>query len=412
MLARMVALIWFLALMCCAPAAAQGKPSEGALVFVNANVLDGVSAEPLRGAAVFVRGGKIEKIVPGKPEIAPGSYAVVDLGGRWLLPGFLDAHAHIADLGSARRALLSGATTVRVLGVPHFADVGLRELHRGGFYDLPEILAAGYHLRPRLAQELFLDLPHLREFFSGVAGAEGARRVVRAQAEKRLDWIKINTTERAGLPQDDPLKRLWKDEEISAIVDEAARHNLPVAAHAHGDEGAAAAVRAGVRTLEHGTYLSEATLRLMKEKGVCYVPTVATIVDMADPQGEDSNAALAVRGRAMVPRLRETVRAARRLGVKIVAATDTGYSEESVLRMPAEIIELVRSGLTPAEAIAAATSVAAECLGAGARTGAIRSGLEADLVVVERDPQADPEAVREILVVVNNGRIVLNRIHP
>lgn len=389
--------------------AAQAQSQSGGMLFVNANIMDGVSAGPIRGGHVLVRDGKIVSVAPGKVE-APAGAQVIDLKGKWLLPGLIDAHTHIGDMNAARRALQSGATTVRILGVGHFADAGIRELHRTGVLDLPDALASGYHVRPQLAPAFFLDFPQLHDLMDGIRGPEEARRAVRALASRKLDWIKINTTERAGLPEDDPMKRLWSDEEIVAIVDEAKKHNLPVAAHAHGDEGAAAAVRAGVRSIEHGTYMSETTLRLMRERGACYVPTVATIVDMSDPQGEDSNAALAIRGRAMVPRLRQTVAMARRLGVKIVAATDTGYSGESILRLSVEITELVASGLTPMEAIQSATSGAAECLGIERRTGSIRAGLEADLVVIERNPLEDIRAVQEILVVVNNGKVVCNRI--
>jgi imidazolonepropionase-like amidohydrolase len=406
---KILALAMLAGLLAALGAGGQQAKSPGMIVFRNANVIDGVSAEPLRNATVLVRDGRIEEVVAGPLRTGP-EWETIDLGGRWLLPGFIDAHVHVGDIGAARRALQSGATTLRSMGVMHFADAGLRDLHRAGAPDLPDVLAAGYHVRTDLAPAFFLSFPKLLDLRGGASGEENARRVVRAVATRGVDWIKVNATERAGTPDTDPLKRMWSDEELAAIVAEAQAAKLPVAAHAHGDEGAAAAVRAGARSIEHGTYLSESTLAEMKRRGVCLVPTVATIVDMADPQGEDSGPALAIRGRAMVPRLRQSVAQARRLGLLIAAGTDTGYSAESVLRMPAEIIELGRSGLAPMEAIRAATSASAECLGISGRTGAIRKGLEADLVVIERDPLADLSATQEILMVVNNGAIARNRI--
>jgi len=183
-----------------------------------------------------------------------------------------------------------------------------------------------------------------------------------------------------------------------------------VAAHAHGDEGARAAVRAGVRTIEHGTYLRPETLALMKQRGTCLVPTLATVIDLTDPGGDYDHPVLAVRGRAMLPRLRETTSRAWKMGVRIIAGTDTGYGPASIRRMPHEIIELVAVGMPPLEAIRAATSVAAACLGLEQRTGAIRPGLDADLIVVESDPLADITALQDILMVINNGVVVVNRI--
>src|SRR5206468_1290691 len=115
------------------------------------------------------------------------------------------------------------------------------------------------------------------------------------------DVIKIMATERAGLPETDPRKRVYSDEELAAAVDEATKLGRPVAAHAHGDEGAAAAVRAGVRTIEHGTYLSDETLALMKERNTCFDPTIATVLDLIDIGGDYDNPLLSVRGRAMLP---------------------------------------------------------------------------------------------------------------
>ena len=184
----------------------------------------------------------------------------------------------MADLRTARRALASGATTVRVLGVNHFAGIGIRVLNRRGAVDLPGVIAAGYHVRPRPAEELFLNLPELRDLISGVAGAAAVRRLVSALINRGVNVIKIMATERAG-----------------------------------------------VRSIEHGTCLSEKTLALLKAQGTCLVPTVATVMDLAEPGGDYDHPELSIRGRAMLPRLRAVVAQAWRVGVRIAAGADTGY---------------------------------------------------------------------------------------
>jgi imidazolonepropionase-like amidohydrolase len=232
--------------------------------------------------------------------------------------------------------------------------------------------------------------------------------MVSALAARGVNVIKVMATERAGLPDTTPRVRVFTDEELKAIVDEASRHNLKVAAHAHGDEGANAAVRAGVHTIEHGTWMSDDTLRLMKEKGVYLSPTMTATHDLMEPGGDYDNPILQMRAKAMWPRAQDMVRRAWGMGVKIIASTDTGYLPRSNERITDEIVNLTDCGIPPADAIKAATSVAAEAIGVANRTGSIRTGFEADLVVVDRNPLEDIRNIRDVIVVVNNGKVVLN----
>lgn len=378
------------------------------LVLTRANLIDGVANEPLRNATIVIRDGRIASLEAGGA--VPADATVFDLAGKWVTPGFVDAHVHIRSLEDARRALRSGTTTARSLGVDHYVDAGMRDLHRGGMKDIPEILASGYHVRPRVAEAMFLDHPSLLDLFNGAAGTMQVRRLVRANLDRKIDVIKINATERAGLPETDPRKRLFSDEELSAIVDEAKTRGIPVAAHAHGDEGAFAAVKAGVHSIEHGTYLSAETLALMKQKGTYFVPTIATVEDLIHPGGDYDDAGLQIRGRHMYPRVKETAAAAWKLGIRLVAGTDTGYGPRSNRRMPHEVMELAAAGMPPVEAIKAATSVAAACLGVARRTGSLQPGMEADLVVVERSPLADVANLQDVLFVVNDGKVIVNRL--
>ena len=168
-------------------------------VLTHANVIDGVSAQPVRDAIIVIRDGKIARIGAGGE--TPAGAQVLDMKGKWVLPGFIDAHAHVGDLRAARLALLSGATTLRDMGVAHYADIGIRELNHGGAADLPDIVAAGYHVRPRPDENLFVDLPKLADLMrSGINGPDSVRRMVRAQIVQGVNVIKIMATERAGLP--------------------------------------------------------------------------------------------------------------------------------------------------------------------------------------------------------------------
>ena len=390
--------------------AGRAQGNETVLVLAHANLIDGISSEVAHDTTVVIRGPHIESVGTQAAAMSADA-AVVDLKGRWLLPGYVDAHAHLSDLDSARRAVHYGTTTVRVMGVNHFVDVGMRELHNGGMTDLPAVVAAGYQIRPDVAQAFsgfLLDFPNMSKFVSGLRGTDNLRNVVRAYAGHHVDLIKILATERAGTPETDPRKRTFTDEEMAAIVDEAHKLGLPVAAHAHSDEGARGAVLAGVRSIEHGTYLSDDTLTLMRGHGTYLDPTISVWYEGT----EGDNPILQQRTRAMQPRARDTAARAWKIGVKIVAGTDTGYGATGLgLNMADEVAELVRAGIPPMEAIKAATAVSAECLGVEKRAGTIKPGMTADIIAVDRDPIADIAALEDLVLVVHDGQIILNRLN-
>jgi imidazolonepropionase-like amidohydrolase len=390
--------------LCLLPAAGRAAPPEP-LALINANVVDVRAGRVLSGATVIVRDGRIESV--GKAASTTG-LRTLDLRGRHLVPGLVDAHTHIASLEAAKRALESGVTTVRSSGVSSYADVGLRELVRQGAVAGPDVLASGYHIRPRLAEEAFLDTPTLASLMPGLRSPEDVRQAVRANLARRVDWIKVLATERAGLADTDPRKQALTEEQLRAAVEEAG--GVPVQAHAHGDEGARAAVRAGVRSIEHGTYLSAATLQAMKEKGVFFVPTLTTVVDLVEAGGDYDIPVLRNRGRHMLPRLRQAVKDAQQAGVKIVTGADTGYGPNSLTRIAHEVAAFAELGMTPAQALRAATLVAAEMLRLEGKMGAVEPGLEADLVAVEGNPLEDPAALQDVLLVMSNGRVALDRL--
>ena len=397
-----------LTLLLGAAVSAQSERNSEPMALVHASVLDIRSGRIAANQTVVLRGGKIES-VSSAPAVA--GLKTLDLAGRTLVPGLVDAHTHIATLAAAKRALESGVTTARSSGVSYFVDVSLRDLARSGAILGPDLLASGYHVRDHLAEEAFFSDPTLADLMGGVKTISDIRRVVRMNLSHGVDWIKINATERAGTPETDPRKQMWSEAEIRAMVEEAALQGIRVQAHAHGAEGALAAVKAGVASIEHGTYLTDEGLDLMKQKGIAFVPTYSTVIDLAEPGGDYDQPALILRGKAMLPRLAEAVQKAYKKGVLIVTGGDTSYGPTSVTRISHEIQNFVRMGMTPIDAIRAATVNAAVLLKLEKNIGAIEPGLEADLVAVAENPLDDVGTLQDPLLVVSNGRIALDRLN-
>ena len=384
------------------------------IVFQNANVIDGISSEPLRDVTVIVANGKIAGIQKSLKSIPVGA-EVIDLKGKWLLPGYIDSHVHLGDFESAQRALRFGVTTARTMG-GSFIDIEMRDAHRKGRTDIPEILAGGRQVRPDVigAPWFVKDFPELADMKPPLTGTENLRRLVKAYASKGVDHIKVLATERAGLADQDPRKRTFTDDELIAIVDEAGKAGLKVAAHAHGDEGAYAAVNAGVRSIEHGTWLSDKTLRLMKAKGTWLVSNIFGDSD-GRPMGSifSTDPILVERSRTMWPQAMEVTRRAYQMGVQVVGATDIGYErvfDSGRWTIADNALGFAKAGIPKMEAIRAITSQAAKLLEIDKRTGAIRKGLEADIVIVGDNPLSSLEALKDIRIIVNDGQVVFNKV--
>ena len=400
-------------LLCVAPFLAAATVSHAqqatpVVVLRHANLADGARGAIATNAAIVIRNGQIAQI-ENEPFSPPAGATVIDIAGRYVVPGLIDAHTHIATLANARRALESGVTTIRSASTNNYQDVSLRELVKQGVVAGPDVIAAGVFVTPDLGETMLADAK-LGAYANGVTSEAALRGVVRVNLEHKVDVIKTRGTERAGLPNTDPRKQSFSEQQLAWIVDEATKGGVPVMAHAHGDEGAYAAVKAGVKSIEHGTYLSDSTLALMKQRGTFLVPTYITVVDLTRVGGDYDDPILTLRGAHMLPRLGETVQRAHRMGVKIVTGADTQYGPESLSRISGEVMHLVELGLTPVEALRSATTVAADLLGIGGRTGAIQTGFEADLIVVEKNPLQDVRALADVLVVISNGRVALNRL--
>jgi imidazolonepropionase-like amidohydrolase len=386
--------------------AAQPAPSSGEpFALVNANVVN-VRDGRVAATTIVIRNGRVDSIGSGAAGLK-----TIDLKGKYVLPGLIDAHTHAADFAAFRRALESGVTTVRSAGVSHYVDVGFNELVKKGAVAGPNVVTSGYHVRPQIAPEAFLDEPQYADLMSGVTTVEKIRRAVQMNLAHGVDWIKILATERAGTADTDPRKQVYTEAEIRAIVQEAAAKNVPVQAHAHGDEGAMAAVKAGVRSIEHGTYLSDATLQEMKQRGTYLDPTFTTVIDLTEAGGDYDVPALRIRGAHMLPRLRDTVVRAHRIGVAIVTGGDTSYGPNSLTRIAQEMTHFVEMGFTPLEAIQSATIRNAEMLRLEKSIGVVETGFEADLIAVEKNPLETITTVQDPLLVISNGRIALDRLN-
>jgi imidazolonepropionase-like amidohydrolase len=383
------------------------------LILLNATVIDGTGAPAREAITLVVRDGKIAELTT---EARAGS-EVIDLNGRFVLPGFIDSHTHILSPAAAERALLSGVTTARVPGDRYLQGMGTRDLIRAGHVPGPELLCAGGIVRPVLGEFFISPFPEFGRYLNErLTGTENVSAVVRALLDRGADVIKVGASERAGLSTTEPRRQEFSEEEIEAAVREAAADGKFVAAHAHAEVGAEAAVRAGVRSIEHGTYMNDRTLELMKQQGTYLVPTLAVMSPLGDPQGDTANDIdLRIRTWHMQTALREVVRKAHRMGVPIAASTDGSYAEgggSARIRVAHDMEELVSVGMSPMEAITAATWTGAQLLGVSDRTGRIAVGLEADLVVLDRDPRQDFRVVYEPLIVINNGEVALNRYFP
>lgn len=390
-------------LLLCSCCAAQAQTTPYALM--NGRLFDGVNDRIHEAATVFVADGRIERIAKHGTPIA-AAYEVIDLQGYYLMPGLFDVHTHLQTLDQARRALESGVTTVRSASASAYQDVALQALVEAGKISGPEVVAAGVYITPDLGDTVLAD-PRLASLHDGVRSDDALRLLVRVNAERGVRTIKTRGTERAGLPDTDPRKQVYSERQLRIVVEEAAKHGLPVMVHAHGDEGARAAVLAGARSIEHGTYLSDETLALMEQRGTWFVPTYVTMDEMNE---ERYDYMLRLRGRHMLPPLARAIRSAHRMGVKIATGADNYYTDDSINRISIEVEHFVNFGMSNFEALQTATTSSAALLQMDDRTGRIAEGFEADLILLPANPLESIAALQDVLMVMSNGRLALQRV--
>ena len=398
-------------------------------------LIDGKSDNTSKVMSVLIDKGTIIDILDGYMDPGTGDTAI-DLNNYTVLPGLMDMHTHLSgesnpkkymerftlDLDDyayqsirfAERTLMAGFTTVRDLGGP--VNTSLRDAIKKGHLVGPRIFSAGKslattggHADPTNGMKFkLMGDPGPAE--GVVNGIPDARKAVRQRYKHGADLIKITATGGVLSVAKSGENPQFKEDEIRAIVETAADYDMHVAAHAHGAEGMKRAVRAGVRSIEHGTLMDDETMDLMIERGTYYVPTISAGEFVAEKATVDGYYPEIVRPKAakIGPQIKNTFQKAHQAGVKIAFGTDSGVSYHG--ENAKEFLYMVEGGMAPMAAIQSATKVAAELLGIEDALGTIEVGKTADIIAVKGDPIKDISSLRDVVFVMKNGVVYKNNV--
>lgn len=411
----------------------DGTVLPGTTWLIHAGTLiDVQSGAVRRQVSIAVRDGKVTAVTDGYARPRNGE-TVLDLRQYTVMPGLMDVHTHLTSLNSpqsytepffldpadyalratlhARRTLLAGFTTVRDLGDRHGVSISLRDAIAKGWVVGPRIYTSsksiattGGHGDP--TNGLNHELTGSPGPDEGVINSpEEARQAVRQRYKEGADLIKITATggvlSLAGSGQNPQ----FVAEEIEAVVATARDYGFAVAVHAHGTEGMKRAVEAGVDSIEHGTYMTDEIMQLMKQRGTYYVPTISAGKWVAARAAEEGYFPDVVRPKAAAigPLMSETFARAHRAGVKIAFGTDSGVSPHG--ENAREFVYMVEAGMTPLAAIQAATVEAAKLLRVQDRLGSLEPGKIADIIAVRGDPLQRIDVMLDVPFVMKDGRV-------
>lgn len=431
------------ALLTAAVASAQdgtAAPAPGAVTLVQAGrLLDRPGQAPRGESTVVIRDGEVEAVQDGfvGADAFPGA-TVIDLRDRFVLPGLIDSHVHLtsdragqagflADFtdslparayeaaGNARDTLMAGFTTVRNLGDSGGVTLALRNATARHEVAGPRIIDAAAsisttsgHMDPRLSlSDEWREL--MGEPDNVCNGVESCREAVRIQVGRGADVIKIATTAGVNSRIGAGLGAQMFEDEARALIETAHLYGKKVAVHAHGADGIDLALRLGADSIEHGTILGDDTIRLFRESGAYYVPTLSTVNGYRTRLAADPNAYPPEVLPKILWRIEITGRsleAAYPAGVRIAFGTDAGVSLHG--RNADEFELMVQHGMPPMAAIQAATVNAADLLGLSAEIGTLEPGKRADLIAVRGDPLTDVTVLKSVGFVMRDGRIYRN----
>ncbi|WP_342316204.1 amidohydrolase family protein [Lysobacter sp. FW306-1B-D06B] len=418
------------ALSLASAAPAQAPAAAGPVVLKAAHLFDGRSGRLVSPGVVVVQGTRIAAV--GEAAVPAGA-KVIDLGDATLMPGFIDAHTHIASnhddnwaqgfyenmlrfpaeqsfhaAHNAKLTLEAGFTTVREVGAPDFVDIALRNAIRDGLTEGPRMLVAGHAIGSTGGHCDIAPFPPERVAPLGPRdgvcnGAEQCRLATREQMKYGADVIKICASG-GVLSEADPVDvpQLTPDE-LRAIVTEAHAWGRKVAAHSHGDLAAKLAVEAGVDSIEHGSFLTEPTLQLMKRKGTYLVPTRMTqvwVVEKADTYPPQIGAKARAAGAAHQVMFKEALR----VGVPIALGTDAAVYPHGLNAQ--EFGDMVELGMTPVAALLTSSQGSAKLLGIDGETGTLEAGKFADVVAVPGNVLENIRATEKPLLVMKQGTTV------
>jgi imidazolonepropionase-like amidohydrolase len=412
-----------------APASAQTK-AVTTLVHAGRVLIDPASGKVETAKTLVVQNGKVARIADGY--ISEPGAKVVDLKDKFVLPGLIDSHVHItsqqgptsrldevtesaaeqamAGARYARRTLLAGFTTVADLGADNQAIFALRKAIALGDVPGPRIVASGgaisVHGGHGDVNGYREDVMHVLRPNSVCSGADDCRRAVREQVWMGADLIKITATGGVLSNTAAGLSQQFSQEELNAIVDSAHRMGRRVTAHAHGGDGIVSFLKAGGDSIEHGTYLDAEGIALMKKNGAYLVPTLMAgdfVYRIASGPNNFLTPAQTAKALEAGPKMLDMARRAHAGGVKIAFGTDTGVSAHG--DNAGEFALLVKAGLSPLEAIQAATVNAADHLQLSAVAGALTPGHAADLIAVDGDPLKDVTVLTRVGFVMKDGAV-------